>query len=88
MLAEQFTRTRQHSESLCAPLNIEDYVPQAADFTSPPKWHLAHVTWFFEEMILKNSWAATMFLTTTLDFYLIATINPLMTEHFVPNVEL
>lgn len=52
MLAEQFTRTRQHSESLCAPLNIEDYVPQAADFTSPPKWHLAHVTWFFEEMIL------------------------------------
>ena len=30
MLAEQFTRTRQPSESLCAPLNIEDYVPQAA----------------------------------------------------------
>ncbi|MFT5118147.1 MAG: ergothioneine biosynthesis protein EgtB [Kiritimatiellia bacterium] len=52
MLLEQFTRTRQHTESLCAPLNIEDYVPQAAEFTSPPKWHLAHVTWFFEEMIL------------------------------------
>jgi ergothioneine biosynthesis protein EgtB len=52
MLLEQFTRTRQYTESLCAPLNIEDYVPQAAEFTSPPKWHLAHVSWFFEEMIL------------------------------------
>ena len=38
---------------LCEPLEIEDYVPQAASFVSPPKWHLAHTSWFFEELILK-----------------------------------
>lgn len=38
---------------LCEPLEVEDFVPQSADFASPPKWHLAHTTWFFEEMILK-----------------------------------
>ncbi|MBU3004631.1 ergothioneine biosynthesis protein EgtB [Paraglaciecola arctica] len=47
-----YQKTRQYTEWLCKPLNIEDYVPQAADFASPPKWHLAHTTWFFEEMIL------------------------------------
>ena len=52
MLLEKYIKTRKHTEDLCEPLNIEDYVPQSADFTSPPKWHLAHVSWFFEEMIL------------------------------------
>lgn len=52
MLLALYQQTRKYTESLCAPLNIEDYIPQAVDFTSPPKWHLAHTTWFFEEMIL------------------------------------
>jgi ergothioneine biosynthesis protein EgtB len=52
MLLAHYQTTRERTESLCAPLNTEDYIPQAADFTSPPKWHLAHTTWFFEEMIL------------------------------------
>lgn len=51
-LFTEYQKTRQYTEWLCKPLNIEDYVPQAADFASPPKWHLAHTTWFFEEMIL------------------------------------
>jgi ergothioneine biosynthesis protein EgtB len=34
-------------------MRVEDYVPQAALFVSPPKWHLGHTTWFFEEFILK-----------------------------------
>ncbi|MEP1445999.1 MAG: ergothioneine biosynthesis protein EgtB [Paraglaciecola sp.] len=51
-LFTEYQKTRQYTERLCKPLNIEDYVPQAADFASPPKWHLAHTTWFFEEMIL------------------------------------
>ncbi|NHN37175.1 ergothioneine biosynthesis protein EgtB [Pseudomaricurvus alcaniphilus] len=52
MLLALYQQTRKYTESLCAPLNIEDYIPQAVEFTSPPKWHLAHTTWFFEEMIL------------------------------------
>jgi len=53
-LAAQFQQTRQFSESLCSPLSVEDYNTQVIDYASPPKWHLAHTTWFFEEMILKK----------------------------------
>lgn len=53
-LLSLFSSTRAHSEFLCKPLNVEDYVPQPAEFVSPPKWHLAHTTWFFEELILKQ----------------------------------
>lgn len=53
-LLELFIKTRQESIAMCQPLKIEDYIPQAAFFTSPPKWVLGHTSWFFEEMILKN----------------------------------
>ncbi len=51
-LLKNYTKTREQTEKLCQPLHTEDYIPQAVEFTSPPKWHLAHTTWFFEEMIL------------------------------------
>lgn len=51
---EQLLSVRRYTAQLCGPLEIEDYVPQPASFVSPPKWHLAHTTWFFEEMILKK----------------------------------
>jgi ergothioneine biosynthesis protein EgtB len=51
---ERFTAVRQYSEEICKPLFIEDYVVQPAEFVSPPKWHLAHTTWFFEEFILST----------------------------------
>lgn len=51
-LAARFQSVRARTESLCAPLAIEDYVIQAMENVSPPKWHLAHVTWFFETFIL------------------------------------
>lgn len=47
-----FLQTRSHSEEICAPLQIEDYVVQPVVDVSPPKWHLGHTTWFFEEFIL------------------------------------
>ncbi len=53
ILLQQYRSTRQHSCTLCAPLQTEDYIPQPREFASPPKWHLAHTTWFFEEMVLK-----------------------------------
>ncbi len=52
-LLEHYLHTRHYTEALCKPLQIEDYTPQSAAFASPPKWHIAHTTWFFETMILK-----------------------------------
>src|SRR5699024_2533724 len=48
-----FLETRRHTEEICKPLQIEDFVVQPAVFVSPPKWHLGHTSWFFEEFILK-----------------------------------
>ena len=48
-----YSVNRKKTEELCTNLSPEDCLPQGAIFASPPKWHLAHTTWFFEEMILK-----------------------------------
>lgn len=53
-IAEQYITTRKRTVDLCAPLQKEDYIPQLVTYASPPKWHLGHTTWFFEEMILKK----------------------------------
>lgn len=53
-LKSLFQNTRQHTETICKPLEIEDYVIQPTEDVSPPKWHLGHTTWFFEEFILKH----------------------------------
>ncbi|MFZ6051447.1 ergothioneine biosynthesis protein EgtB [Halocola ammonii] len=53
-VSELFTTTRQHTEEICAPLKTEDFVPQPIGDVSPPKWHLAHTTWFFEAFILNG----------------------------------
>jgi len=53
-LFQLFKDTRAQTESICAPLEIEDYVVQPIVDVSPPKWHLGHTTWFFEEFILKK----------------------------------
>ena len=55
ILKEQFISTREHSEWICQFLEVEDFVVQPIDFVSPPKWHLAHTTWFFEEFLLKDN---------------------------------
>jgi ergothioneine biosynthesis protein EgtB len=44
--------TRRLSHELAAPLGAEDMTVQAMEDASPTKWHLAHVTWFFETFIL------------------------------------
>ena len=53
-ILQRYRTVRAYSEQLCQPLKTEDYLPQPVDFASPPKWHLSHITWFFEEMILKK----------------------------------
>ena len=51
-LASAYPRIRQLSEQLCAPLQPEDMSLQACPDVSPPRWHLAHTTWFFETFLL------------------------------------
>ena len=52
-LLEQFRAVRAWSETLAAPLETEDFVAQPMPDASPTKWHLAHVTWFWETFLLK-----------------------------------
>ncbi|MFN2309493.1 MAG: ergothioneine biosynthesis protein EgtB [Gammaproteobacteria bacterium] len=52
-IVDRYRQVRAASEAICAPLEIEDYGIQTMLDVSPPKWHLAHVTWFFETFLLK-----------------------------------
>lgn len=52
-LLEQFERTRATTLRLCRTLEPEDTVVQTMPDVSPTKWHLAHVTWFFERFVLE-----------------------------------
>ncbi len=47
-----YQRVRAATEALCAPLHREDYMVQSMPDVSPPKWHIAHVSWFFEAFLL------------------------------------
>lgn len=51
-LIKHYLHIRRTTERCCEPLETEDYVIQSMDDVSPPKWHLAHTTWFFETFIL------------------------------------
>lgn len=53
MTFESYIQIRERSEQLCANLETEDFVIQAAEHVSPAKWHLAHTSWFFETFVLK-----------------------------------
>lgn len=53
-LKEAFQNTRDESLRICAPLTTEDHLPQPISSVSPPKWHLAHTTWFFETFLLSK----------------------------------
>ncbi|WP_426582932.1 ergothioneine biosynthesis protein EgtB [Mucilaginibacter sp. R-33] len=52
-LIARYKEVRQRTEKICSYLQTEDYVVQPVVDVSPPKWHIGHVTWFFETFILK-----------------------------------
>jgi ergothioneine biosynthesis protein EgtB len=51
-LAARYRAVRTLSEQLAAPLSAEDQNIQSMPDASPTKWHLAHTTWFFEQLVL------------------------------------
>lgn len=55
-LITRFKQVRQASLDIVAPLEPEDFVIQVMTQTSPVKWHLAHVSWFFETFVLNKAY--------------------------------
>src|SRR5215203_4680101 len=50
-IADLYIQVRARTMQIVAPLEIEDYVIQTADFMSPPRWHIGHTSWFFETVL-------------------------------------
>ena len=53
LIADLYQSVRARTLEIVAPLEIEDYVIQTAEFMSPPRWHIGHTSWFFETVLQK-----------------------------------
>ena len=53
-IADLYTAVRARTMQIVAPLEIEDYVIQTAEFMSPPRWHIGHTSWFFETVLQQH----------------------------------
>ena len=54
LILDNFKSIRSRSLNLVSNLSPDDMNIQSDIFVSPTKWHLAHTTWFFEKIILRN----------------------------------
>ena len=50
-IIDLYKNVRSRTMEIVAPLEIEDYVIQTAEFMSPPRWHIGHTSWFFETVL-------------------------------------
>jgi hypothetical protein len=50
-MIELFKQVREQTMRIVAPLEIEDFVIQTAEYMSPPRWHIGHTSWFFETLL-------------------------------------
>ena len=53
-MLSRYKKVRNTTTQIVSSLEVEDFVAQPVVDVSPPKWHLGHSTWFFENFILKN----------------------------------
>lgn len=53
-LKDRFLTIRYKTETICESLERDDFSVQPIDYVSPPKWHLGHTTWFFEQFVLSQ----------------------------------
>lgn len=52
-MLDRYQNIRNRTVEICSFLETEDHVIQSMPEVSPPKWHLAHTTWFFERFLLE-----------------------------------
>jgi ergothioneine biosynthesis protein EgtB len=50
-IGDLYRQVRARTMQIVAPLEIEDFVIQTAEFMSPPRWHIGHTSWFFETVL-------------------------------------
>lgn len=53
--AQIFPNLREKTVQMCSDLALEDYNSQPLVQVSPPKWHLAHTTWYWEAFLLQTA---------------------------------
>ena len=53
-LSESYRHVRACTEALASTITAEDAQVQSMDDVSPAKWHLGHVSWFFETFVLRE----------------------------------
>jgi len=52
-LSDEFKKVRSQTIEIVTPLEIEDYVVQTEAFMSPPRWHIGHLSWFYDQLLRK-----------------------------------
>ena len=79
-LLESFNETRKTTLELVKNLERDDYGVQTAVFTSPPKWHIGHVSWL-NEIVLSKTQKDYKFYSNELSEYLNSYYNQFGKPH-------
>ena len=85
-LLDSFSKTRNTTLQLVKNLERDDFGVQTAVFTSPPKWHIGHVSWL-NEIVLSKIQQDYKFFSEELSEYLNSYYNQLESPRINQNVE-